>query len=244
MIRFDETEEQHDQEIERLTEEINTLFVRADRSLKKITRPFIGGVPSVSPADRLVRLNTQRAIASRVQEISCTFRQRQKDYLQRLQVQKFGSEMFDPEEIEAATPESDQLSCFAKADMAIEMAKFNIQSRDAEIQRIAKSVAMLATVFKEVADMVIDQGTLIDRIDYNMDQVRILSHGLNSVVVKLSCQSYCLGRVPVESWRRRVATSRSIPAQHTPRALHLPLGQRNLLVFCHSCDQTFLVYCE
>lgn len=171
MIRFDETEEQHDQEIERLTEEINSLFVRADRSLKKITRPFIGGVPSVSPADRLVRLNTQRAIASRLQDISCTFRRRQNDYLQRLQVQKFGSEMFDPEEIEVTTPENDQFSCFAKTDMAIEMAKFNIQSRDAEIQRIAKSVATLATVFKEVADMVIDQGTLIDRIDYNMDQV-------------------------------------------------------------------------
>lgn len=55
--------------------------------------------------------------------------------------------------------------------MAFEMQRFKIKSRDEEIQRIAKSVAMLATVFKEVADMVIDQGTLIDRIDYNMEQV-------------------------------------------------------------------------
>ena len=28
-----------------------------------------------------------------------------------------------------------------------------------------------ATVFKELAAMVIDQGTIIDRIDYNMEQV-------------------------------------------------------------------------
>jgi len=32
-------------------------------------------------------------------------------------------------------------------------------------------VIALSTVFKEVAEMVIDQGTLVDRIDYNMEQV-------------------------------------------------------------------------
>jgi hypothetical protein len=31
--------------------------------------------------------------------------------------------------------------------------------------------ASQATVFKELAAMVIDQGTIIDRIDYNMEQV-------------------------------------------------------------------------
>lgn len=69
-----------------------------------------------------------------------------------------------------------QFGCSQRFDMAFEMQRFKIKSRDEEIQRIAKSVAMLATVFKEVADMVIDQGTLIDRIDYNMEQVCCCSH--------------------------------------------------------------------
>ncbi len=46
------------------------------------------------------------------------------------------------------------------------------QERDAEIRNIVTSIHELAAVFKELAVMVIEQGTVIDRIDYNMEQVR------------------------------------------------------------------------
>ena len=36
---------------------------------------------------------------------------------------------------------------------------------------IAKSIEELATIFKELAVLVIDQGTILDRIDFNMEQV-------------------------------------------------------------------------
>ena len=41
--------------------------------------------------------------------------------------------------------------------------------RDEEIRHIAESVEELAQIFKELAALVIDQGTVIDRIDYNME---------------------------------------------------------------------------
>ncbi|KAL3663601.1 hypothetical protein V7S43_011488 [Phytophthora oleae] len=173
MIRFDDSEVQQEREINCLTEEITALFHKADRSLKKITSAFVGGEPSPSPADRLVRLNTQRAIAGRLQEISIQFRTRQREYLQRLQLQKFGSEIFDVDAMEkgAGIPsESFRFGNKATA-FAMDRTEYDIRTRDIEIQRIAKSVATLATMFKEVAEMVIDQGTLIDRIDYNMEQV-------------------------------------------------------------------------
>lgn len=46
-----------------------------------------------------------------------------------------------------------------------------INERDQEIQKIATSITELATIFKELAVLVIDQGTILDRIDYNMEQV-------------------------------------------------------------------------
>lgn len=171
MIRFDNSETQQEQEINSLTEEITALFHKADRSLKKITSAFVGGEPSPSPADRLVRLNTQRAIAGRLQEISIQFRTRQREYLQRLQLQKFGSEIFDVDEMEKGSGFADSFRLGNKAVYAMDRTEYDIRTRDVEIQRIAKSVAALATMFKEVAEMVIDQGTLIDRIDYNMEQV-------------------------------------------------------------------------
>ncbi|DBA02174.1 TPA: hypothetical protein N0F65_004809, partial [Lagenidium giganteum] len=173
MIRFDDAEEEHDRDIDHLTQEITALFQRADRSLKQILKPALGQSVPVTPADRLVRLNTQRSIASRLQELSSRFRKKQHDYMQRLQVQKFGSDIFDLEQANRSHNGFEVSNGCEQVltHCAASMLTFEIEARDAEIQRIAKSVSVLATVFKEVADMVIDQGTLIDRIDYNMEQV-------------------------------------------------------------------------
>lgn len=44
-----------------------------------------------------------------------------------------------------------------------------VNQRDQEIAHIAKSIEELAAIFKELAVLVIDQGTILDRIDYNME---------------------------------------------------------------------------
>ena len=46
-----------------------------------------------------------------------------------------------------------------------------VNERDEEIQKIAQSIEELSTIFKELAVLVIDQGTILDRIDFNMEQV-------------------------------------------------------------------------
>jgi syntaxin 16 len=47
----------------------------------------------------------------------------------------------------------------------------SLACRDVEIQQIAKSIEELSQIFKELAVLVIDQGTILDRIDFNMEQV-------------------------------------------------------------------------
>ncbi len=46
-----------------------------------------------------------------------------------------------------------------------------VRSRDQEIVKIAQSIEELGAIFKELAVLVIDQGTILDRIDYNMEAV-------------------------------------------------------------------------
>lgn len=47
-----------------------------------------------------------------------------------------------------------------------------IRQREAEITMIAEGILELAEIFKELQTMVIDQGTVLDRIDYNIENMK------------------------------------------------------------------------
>merc|ERR1712157_251200 len=53
----------------------------------------------------------------------------------------------------------------------LENMEVNAGQRSEEICRIASSINDLHGIFKELAVLVIDQGTILDRIDYNMEAV-------------------------------------------------------------------------
>lgn len=49
----------------------------------------------------------------------------------------------------------------------------NLQARDRELSEIAKSIAQLAELFKDLSVLVIDQGTLLDSVEYNIEQTAV-----------------------------------------------------------------------
>merc|ERR1711959_305809 len=61
----------------------------------------------------------------------------------------------------------------------LEDMEVNVDQRSEEIIRISQSVSDLHTIFKELAVLVIDQGSILDRIDYNIEQVVHQSHEAN-----------------------------------------------------------------
>jgi syntaxin 16 len=46
-----------------------------------------------------------------------------------------------------------------------------IQRRTNEITNIAKSITELADLFRDLGDMVVEQGTMMDSIEYNLETV-------------------------------------------------------------------------
>lgn len=109
----------------------------------------------------------QRSLAKRLQELSANFRQSQRKYLAEVQAQKSGGSPADfgiNLDTEGDFFSSEQIAVVDDLTEAV-------QSRDQEIAKIAQSIEELGAIFKELAVLVIDQGTILDRIDYNMEAV-------------------------------------------------------------------------
>lgn len=48
-----------------------------------------------------------------------------------------------------------------------------IEEREEEVNKIVKSIVDLNNIFKDLANMVHEQGTVLDRIDYNIEQTQV-----------------------------------------------------------------------
>ena len=115
-------------------------------------------------------------MAKRLQEQSVTFRQSQRKYLAEVQAQKSGGMVAGDSkfgiDFNGTTTSEGGGDFFTTQQMAVvDDLTEAVQSRDQEIVKIAQSIEELGAIFKELAVLVIDQGTILDRIDYNMEAV-------------------------------------------------------------------------
>lgn len=66
----------------------------------------------------------------------------------------------------------------------------NLRQRDRELSEIAKSIADLAVLFKDLSSMVIDQGTLLDSVEYNIEQTSVqMTQAVKELDVATRCVS-------------------------------------------------------
>jgi len=168
---FDTDEAKQEREIDLKTMEITEHFRHAEGLLKQFAKQ--GDEQKLSDAEYKVRKNLQSGMAKRLQTLSGKFRATQKEYMNRVQKQKAGTDggaaydllSKDPRLVESLDQGFNQQQIGLVSDM-----EELVNQRDEEINKIAKSVEELATIFKELSVLIIDQGTILDRIDYNMDQ--------------------------------------------------------------------------
>lgn len=112
----------------------------------------------------------QRNLATQLQALSQQFRQAQKDYMGEIKGRQRGSVWDDGPQKGGGDGAAD--AGFSDSQLAeLDSMEINAEQRSAEICQIASSISDLHTIFKELAVLVIDQGTILDRIDYNIEQV-------------------------------------------------------------------------
>lgn len=164
----DGKEDQH--LIEGLTQEITDLIRKSEKKLQRLA--------AAGPSeDSNVRKNVQRSLATDLQNLSMELRKKQSTYLKRLRQQKEGQDGVDLEmnlNGNRSRIDDDNLDdmVFNEHQMAkLKKSEAFTAEREREIQQVVESVNELAQIMKDLSVLVIDQGTIVDRIDYNIQNV-------------------------------------------------------------------------
>lgn len=181
----DRTEEE--ELIERLTYEITNELHACQTGIKKFERVAQGG-SSTSEELRMSK-NMKMALAVKVQTASTRFRKMQSNYLRSLRNEAFSQPNANNDNLlllgEGGDGENTSLDADNDAALShktLEAQQANPQliqtgapneqtilHREKEITKIAQGILELSEIFKDLQAMVIDQGTLLDRIDYNIE---------------------------------------------------------------------------
>ncbi|KAK7057175.1 syntaxin-like t-snare protein tlg2 [Favolaschia claudopus] len=184
-----------EREIEAATTDITKDFRRCQALIQRIgTQPhsFPPTHPDAQPNTHsaLAAKNVQRGLAAKVQDLSATFRKKQRVYMEKLQghaiknqdlliasgtISLTGSEGMSAvdDDVAAAvrlrTSPVPALLTHTQVQ-SLSSPSHDLTQRDRELTEIAKSISQLAELFKDLSVLVIDQGTLLDSVEYNIEQ--------------------------------------------------------------------------
>ncbi|GAA5853832.1 hypothetical protein JCM8547_007466 [Rhodosporidiobolus lusitaniae] len=182
-----------EREIEALATSITTDFRSCQSHIRRIAemsksllqqRPRDAVEAEAKRIDLIMAANVQTALATKVQELSTTFRKKQAEYLRQLKgnesraaEQQYRTaqdplasladdESYSRSVLSPTTPSLAQQQLFTPTASSTAL-----DQRESEIHAIAQSIADLADLFKDLSSLVIDQGTMLDRVDYNVEQM-------------------------------------------------------------------------
>jgi len=113
-----------------------------------------------------MKKNIQASLASRLQQLSFEFKRNQRDYLTNLRGSEMNSEQDDPFTWDSNRIETSLSSALINdVDFSHGMAL----QREEELRNLLRSIEELNSIFKDISILVIEQGTILDRIDYNIE---------------------------------------------------------------------------
>lgn len=184
----EEVKKNEEAEIEKLTQDITKGFHNCQNAIQRVEQMVResrqhGGI---SKGEETMAKNIQISLAGRVQEASAGFRKKQSAYLKKLRglsgmnapIDRASTPLYnnytDPSLMESDADKSYSQSTLQQTSQKqLTSNDAAIMQREREIMDIAQGIIELADIFKELQGMIIDQGTMLDRIDYNVERMAV-----------------------------------------------------------------------
>ncbi|PVU93775.1 hypothetical protein BB559_003158 [Furculomyces boomerangus] len=134
----------------------------------------------------IVGQNIQKSLAQKLQDISSQFRMMQSNYLR--EISKKSNQSKDVFAIDLDKQKQDaqkyDLTLTDEQLYDMELLTTNVSQRENEINNVSKSIIELSTIFKDLQSMVIHQGTMLDRIDYNVENTLVNVEAAKDELIK------------------------------------------------------------
>ena len=111
----------------------------------------------------------------------------------------------------------------AHADPSLEL-----RTRNRELTEIANSISSLAELFKDLSVLVIDQGTLLDSVEYNIEQTAVhMQEAVKELEVATRFVADCpYGIIDTDSLK--------VSKEYGKEEMHLPSLARHIWPHCRS----------
>ncbi|CAG9324853.1 unnamed protein product [Blepharisma stoltei] len=167
-----------DIEIRNIGESISQLIRSIDKQIKDLENQ------SGNVEDRILRKNISQSFFQRLQQQSIKYKKIQQDFVKKIKSQENPNLISDyNEDFLADDKEEYDKDDLMEVNVAME--------RNEAIIDLVTSIQDLADVFKELSTLVMNQGTILDRIDYNIEKTLEETTKANKELVKAEKHQRC-----------------------------------------------------
>ena len=159
---YESENKQIDKEIEKIIKSMTQKVKICEINIKEIT-----AIPdsSLSNIDIQIKNNIRITLSQKIHDFSYEFRKNEEQFMEKLQKLGSNSSVIDDEDTSIKDFEKKLSNHFFMQDSN----NSQIKKRNECIDSLVISINELSSIFKDLQTVVQEQGTILDRIDYNID---------------------------------------------------------------------------